>query len=74
MRKVVIIAVTVAIIVAYAQVLSWGWNGGHWWVFALGLAATVWLCLRLSTPEEKAGYRRFWSNVFQWQRQTDDRP
>lgn len=74
MIRVVIVVVTVAILAIYGNVLSWAWDSGHWWVFAIGITATLWLCLKLSTPEEKAGYRRFWSNLFQRQRQTDDRP
>jgi hypothetical protein len=73
-RKVVIIGVTVAILVGYAHALSWAWDAGHWWAFPLGIGFTIWLCLKLSTPEEKAGYRRFWSNLFRPRQQTDDRP
>lgn len=74
LRKAIIVVVTVAILAAYGHLLSWAWDNGLWWVFGLGAVATIWLCLKLSTPEEKAGYRRFWANLLQRPRQTDDRP
>jgi hypothetical protein len=63
-------AITIAILTGYGLALKWGFDSGNWWwIFPLGIAATVWgYFLVTDRAEREQGNREMAENFRRWGR------